>query len=191
MRKLWQDNWRIILASLKGQCHKISDLWFFSWISFPKPLSTSLGPFRIFSKILRDIRSSRCTTGVVDTGCRRYCWDWWQNLPPVLLIPEWCTLTCKYLREFSKKFETVLIRFSHCALTISSSELTILPRSDSSSKQPASSVFFFPPLLGRRLKAGCTGRGVRRYAESALFYTYPLPSAHLKRQYSIIAHKRS
>ncbi len=37
---------------------------FFSWVSFPQaPEYTSvLGPFRIF------IRSSRCTTGVVDTG---------------------------------------------------------------------------------------------------------------------------
>ncbi len=58
--------------------------------------------------------------------CRRYRWhrwqichrcqqhkgNWWQNLPPVLLIPvaichrcywhRWCTLTCEYLREFSK-----------------------------------------------------------------------------------------
>jgi hypothetical protein len=33
-----------------------------------KPLSISLGPFRIFSKIRGDIRSSRCTTGVVGTG---------------------------------------------------------------------------------------------------------------------------
>jgi len=33
------------------------------------------------------------------------------NLPPVSLIP-WCTLTCKYLREFSKKFETVLMGYS-------------------------------------------------------------------------------
>jgi hypothetical protein len=35
-----------------------------------------------------DIRSSSCTTSVVNTGG--------------------CTLTCKYLYEFSKKFETVL-----------------------------------------------------------------------------------
>jgi hypothetical protein len=34
----------------------------------PKPLSISLGPFQNFSKILRDTRSSRCTTGVVDTS---------------------------------------------------------------------------------------------------------------------------
>ncbi len=33
-----------------------------------KPLSIPLGPFRIFSKILGDIRSSRLTTGINDTG---------------------------------------------------------------------------------------------------------------------------
>jgi hypothetical protein len=34
----------------------------------PKPLSLPLGPFHFFSKIRGDIRSSRCTIGVVDTG---------------------------------------------------------------------------------------------------------------------------
>jgi hypothetical protein len=34
----------------------------------PKPLSIPLGPFQIFSKIRSHIRSSRCTTGVVDIG---------------------------------------------------------------------------------------------------------------------------
>jgi hypothetical protein len=34
------------------------------------------------------------------------------NLPPVLLIPVWCTLACEYLREFLKKFETVLMGYS-------------------------------------------------------------------------------
>ncbi len=39
------------------------------------------------------------------------------NLPPVSLIPaaiwyRWCTLTCEYLREFSKKFEMTLLLFS-------------------------------------------------------------------------------
>jgi hypothetical protein len=43
------------------------------------------------------------------------------NLPPVSLaklvtkfaagVIRWCTLTCKYLREFSKKFETVLMGY--------------------------------------------------------------------------------
>jgi hypothetical protein len=32
--------------------------------------------------------------------CRRCRWHWW------------CTLTCKYLREFSKKIETVLMEYS-------------------------------------------------------------------------------
>jgi hypothetical protein len=36
-----------------------------------------------------------------------------QGAPQVWLIPvRWCTLTGEYLREFSKKFETVLIGFS-------------------------------------------------------------------------------
>ncbi len=35
---------------------------------FPKPLSIPLAPFQIFSKIHGDIRSSRCTTGFIDTG---------------------------------------------------------------------------------------------------------------------------
>jgi hypothetical protein len=34
----------------------------------PKPLIIPLGPFRIFSKILGYIGSSRFATGVVDTG---------------------------------------------------------------------------------------------------------------------------
>ena len=34
----------------------------------PQPQSIPLGPFRIFSKIRGDIRKSRCTTGINDTG---------------------------------------------------------------------------------------------------------------------------
>jgi hypothetical protein len=34
----------------------------------PQPQSVLLGPFRIFSKIRGDIRCSRLTTGVADTG---------------------------------------------------------------------------------------------------------------------------
>ena len=43
-------------------------LAFFHESVSPKPLSIPLGPFRTFSKIRGDIRSSSCTTGVVDTG---------------------------------------------------------------------------------------------------------------------------
>jgi hypothetical protein len=68
------------------------------------PLSIPLGPFRIFSKIRGDIRSSRLTTGVSHRcqqhrrqNCHRYQRHRWQNchryqrhrrqiLPPVLLV---------------------------------------------------------------------------------------------------------
>ncbi len=54
---------------LKGQCHDIFDFWFFYESGSPNPLSVPLGPYRIFSKIRRNIRSSRCTTatGVCDS----------------------------------------------------------------------------------------------------------------------------
>ncbi len=48
-------------------------LFFFHESVSPKPLSIPIEPFRIFSKIRGDIRSSRCTTGVADTG------DKWQK----------------------------------------------------------------------------------------------------------------
>jgi hypothetical protein len=57
-----------MLAGLKGQSHEIFDFWFFYESVSPKPLSIQLGPFRIFSKIRGDIRSSRFATSVVDTG---------------------------------------------------------------------------------------------------------------------------
>jgi len=52
----------------------------------PKPLSIPLGPFRIFSKIRGDIRSSRLTTVINDTGdkfCHQFykcCWYRWQTV---------------------------------------------------------------------------------------------------------------
>ncbi len=114
---------------------------------FPPSPWESLGSCRIFSKIRADIRSSRCTTGVVDTGGK------WKksSIIKVLIIlfvhlweveltyrcifafkftlrsrqPDsvpiichrcrwyrWCTLTCEYLRELKKKFETVLMGYS-------------------------------------------------------------------------------
>ncbi len=45
-------------------------LSFFSWIIFPKPLKITWGSFWIFSRIHRDIRKSRCTTGINDTGSK-------------------------------------------------------------------------------------------------------------------------
>jgi hypothetical protein len=43
-------------------------LVFFDESVSPQPQGVPLGPFRIFSKIRGDIRKSRCTTGVNDTG---------------------------------------------------------------------------------------------------------------------------
>ncbi len=56
------------IPSLKGQCHEIFEFRLFHESVSSKLLSIPLGLFRIFSKIRGDIRSSRCTTGVVDTG---------------------------------------------------------------------------------------------------------------------------
>ncbi len=54
---------------LKGTVSRdFSLLVFLHQSVFPQPQSIPLGPFQIFSKIRRDIRSSRLTTGVVDTG---------------------------------------------------------------------------------------------------------------------------
>jgi hypothetical protein len=59
-------------------------LGFFHESPFPKPLKIALGSFRIFSKIRGDIRKSRCTTGVVDTGGKFYTGG---KLPPVSTTP--------------------------------------------------------------------------------------------------------
>jgi hypothetical protein len=85
-------------------------LIFFRESVSPQPQSVPLGPFQIFSKICGDIRKSRCTTGINDTGgkfatgvqhrrqnCRRYQRHWRQIchlyqrhrrqiLPPVSLV---------------------------------------------------------------------------------------------------------
>ncbi len=71
-------------APLKGQCHEIFCFCFFYESVSPQPQSIPLGPFQIFSKIRGDIRKSRRTTGVNDTGgkfCHQFplcCWHRWQ-----------------------------------------------------------------------------------------------------------------
>ncbi len=57
-----------MVDGLKGQCHEIFCFWFFDEAVSPQPPSIALGPFGIFSKIRGDIRKSRCTTGINDTG---------------------------------------------------------------------------------------------------------------------------
>ncbi len=58
------------LVRLKGTVRRnfLLQVFFHESVS-PKPLIIPLGPFQFFAKIRGDIRSSRCTTGViVDTG---------------------------------------------------------------------------------------------------------------------------
>ncbi len=81
----------------------------------PKPLiiQVSLGPFRIFFQNAEIFAASLRT------------WDRWQNCHRYQQpsgtggkVCRWCrwyrcgTLTCEYLREFSKKFEMALVLFS-------------------------------------------------------------------------------
>jgi hypothetical protein len=54
--------------NLKGQCHEIFVSGSFHESVSPQPQSIPLRPFRIFSKICGDIRSSRFATGVNETG---------------------------------------------------------------------------------------------------------------------------
>ncbi len=107
--------------------------------SSPKPLIIALGSFQIFSKIRGDICKSRCTTGindiggkfaagvnytvgklatntasVVDTGGKfaTSCQLHRQQIFWRCQRHRWCTLSCEYLHEFSKAFETFLIIYS-------------------------------------------------------------------------------
>jgi hypothetical protein len=41
-------------------------------LSFPPALEYPLRPFRFFLKIRRNIRNSRCTTGINDTGGKQW-----------------------------------------------------------------------------------------------------------------------
>ncbi len=52
----------------KGRVPREVLLQDFSLISTAKPLIITLGLFRFFLKIREDIRNSRCTTGINDTG---------------------------------------------------------------------------------------------------------------------------
>ncbi len=74
------------------------------------------GPFRIFSKIRGDIRKSRCTIGINNTGgkfCRRCQWHRWQIMGTISGCWDLkVTLSCEYLRDFTKKIETALMVYS-------------------------------------------------------------------------------
>jgi hypothetical protein len=57
-------------ARFKGTVPRDFRLLIFHESVSPKPLSIPVGPFRIISNIRGDIRSSRLTTGVKDTGAK-------------------------------------------------------------------------------------------------------------------------
>ncbi len=81
-------------------------------------------------KFAAGVNSTRGTGGKIWRRCRWYrwliccrCrWYWWQICRRCCWYRRqichrcrwhwWCTLTCEYLREFSKKFETVLMGYS-------------------------------------------------------------------------------
>jgi hypothetical protein len=63
---IYKHRWRGIY--LKGQCQKIFCFWFFYESFSSQPQSIPFGPFQFFSKIRGDIRKSRCTIGINDTG---------------------------------------------------------------------------------------------------------------------------
>ncbi len=52
----------------KGTVSQDFNFCFFHESVSPQPQSIPLGPFQIFSKMCEDVRKSRCTTGINDTG---------------------------------------------------------------------------------------------------------------------------
>ncbi len=77
------------LTHKRDSVTRFSDSGFFHESPSPKLLIITLEPFRIFSKILGDIRTSRCTTGVNDIGGKFATGvnDTGGKLPPVSTTP--------------------------------------------------------------------------------------------------------
>ncbi len=104
----------------RGSVTRIFASGFFHGSSSPKPLKLIKGHFEFVSKIRGDIRKSKCTTGINDTGVKggQRC--------PNKIIKIFCletfsichrcqqhrTLSCENIREFPKKFETALMGYS-------------------------------------------------------------------------------
>ncbi len=126
----------LILLCLKGQCHEIFRFCFFSAISFPPAPEY---PIRTVSKFFENSRRYSQLTGINNTSetggkiCRRRRWYRWQICRQCRWYQRqfcrrcrwhrwqichrcrwyrWSTLSCEYLREFSKKFETALMVYS-------------------------------------------------------------------------------
>ncbi len=85
---------------------QVSAAWYCS--HYLPPVSTTQG--ELVAKFAAGVvdTGGKFAAGVVDTG---------GNLPPVSICHRccwhrWCTLTCEYLREFSKTFEMILMSLS-------------------------------------------------------------------------------
>ncbi len=88
---------------------KVSAAWYCS--HYLPPVSTTQG--ELVAKFAAGVidTGGKFAAGVVDTGgkCHRCHWH---RLFHRCRWHQWCTLTCEYLREFSKKFEMILMLFS-------------------------------------------------------------------------------
>ncbi len=89
MKNFEGDSDSSLVCKLKGTVSRDFCFKFFHESPSPKPLIITLGSFRFFSKIRRDIRKSRCTTGVNDIGGKLLpvLTTPAANLPPVSTTP--------------------------------------------------------------------------------------------------------
>ncbi len=103
------------LPHLKGQCHEIFCFRFFLWITFPQAPDNNIRIISNFFKNSGDIRKSRCTTGVNDTGGKEWeqyqaadtwKWTWGQKFihmfPLLLKGDQTKLLKFFWLKIFSK-----------------------------------------------------------------------------------------
>ncbi len=112
MQFLWNSFYRKRLPQQNGDMRKRDlhafkgtvprDFRLFHESVSPKPLSIPIGPFRIFSKIRGDIRSSRCTTGVAYTGGKWQKSSNWKIL--IILFGHLWVVELTYIWIFAFKF---------------------------------------------------------------------------------------
>jgi hypothetical protein len=84
-----QNSQILLKGTVSRDFARFSTSGFFHESVSPKHLSVPLWPFRIFSKICGDIRGSRCTTGVNDTGGK---WKKSSNIKILIILfgHLWC-----------------------------------------------------------------------------------------------------
>ncbi len=75
---------------------QVSAAWYCS--NYLPPVSTTQG--KLVAKFASGVVDTKFAAGVLAAICH---WCYWHR---------WCTLTCEYLRQFSKKFEMILMLLS-------------------------------------------------------------------------------